>query len=292
MRSMTGYGKALARDEHRDVEVEVRSVNNRFLKTQLRLARPVQELESELEGMIRKSVERGTVSLAVRVEQRSRAGQLRIDREALRSLDAQARAIAEELKVAPVSDLSSWLRVPGVIVEDEADAQSQEELTRLVREAVDAAIRDLVAMRRVEGDKLARDLRVITGRLESALAKVQARAPEVVAAHREKLRTRLNAWLDEQGATLDDKDLLREVAVFADRSDVAEEMQRLGSHLEQFETLLSEEGVGRKLDFLAQEMLREVNTIGSKSSDLDLAHAVVDMKSELEKLREQAQNVE
>lgn len=293
MKSMTGFGKALARDERRDVEVEVRSVNNRFMKTQLRLARQVQALEPELETLLRSQIDRGSVTLAVRIEERAVAADFRLDRGLIKRLHEESRELASELGLSAPDDLSAYLRIPGVLIEDAATHEDDAEaLSALVRDAVSEALNGLVSMRETEGATLARDLRLVTSRISESLTAVRARAPEVVDAYREKLHQRLSAWVEERGATVEDADLLREVAAYADRSDIAEEMQRLASHLDQFESLLDEDGVGRKLDFLAQEMLREVNTIGSKSSDLTLAHAVVEMKAELEKLREQAQNVE
>ncbi|MEZ6195007.1 MAG: YicC/YloC family endoribonuclease [Planctomycetota bacterium] len=289
---MTGFGKCLLRDEDREVEVEVRSVNHRFLKTQLRLPSSLQAIEGDLERLVKSRLERGSVSLALRLDGSRGAAPVRIDAAVLRSLHGEAVTLAEELGLEPPRRVERFLGLPGVVTSTEAPSADEDALAAQALSAAASALDDLVAMRGAEGATLAAELREIAGRIREGLDFVASRAPALIDVYREKLRRRIEPWLAEHGATVEAAELVREVALFADRSDIAEEIQRLGSHLAQFDALLDEERVGRKLDFLLQEMLREINTIGSKASDLDVAQRVVAMKAELEKLREQAQNVE
>ena len=184
------------------------------------------------------------------------------------------------------------LGLPGLLVDEPADSAAVERLWPLVSRAVDAALDRYDQMRRAEGAALAADMRATCGEISRLAGGIRDRVPEVVAAHRDRLRERVTRLLEDRSATVSEADVAREVALLADRTDVAEELVRLASHVEQFDRLLDEESPGRALDFLAQEMAREANTVASKSLDVGIAHAVVEIKTRIERLREQAQNIE
>ncbi len=294
MRSMTGFGRASLHGSDRHIEVEVRSVNNRFLKIQMRVGRHLAAMEPRIESLLKERISRGTVSLVLRVEDDALPSGHRLDRALATRLHDEAKLLAQELGEDSTPSLADILKLPGVVVpSDSVDELPQallDDLETSVRDAIDA----LVTMRTDEGSRLSKELKSITARIAVVVAQIKDRAPQLVVEYRDKLRQRLTKLLaDLPGhGTLDESTLMREVAIMADRSDISEEIQRLESHLHQFDALTDEDVVGRRLDFLVQEMLRETNTIGSKASDAEVSGWVVEIKSELERLREQAQNVE
>jgi uncharacterized protein (TIGR00255 family) len=184
------------------------------------------------------------------------------------------------------------LGLPGLLVDEPAESSSVDRLWPLVSQTLAAALDRYDQMRRAEGDALAADMRSSCGEIARLADGIRDRVPGVVAAHRDRLRERVAKLLHDRTAAVSEADVAREVALMADRTDVAEELVRLASHVAQFDRLLDEESPGRALDFLAQEMGREANTIASKSLDVGIAHAVVEIKTRIERLREQAQNVE
>jgi uncharacterized protein (TIGR00255 family) len=188
--------------------------------------------------------------------------------------------------------VDALLSLPGILVDVPPDADSVQQAWPLVSRALELALDGLDRMRKAEGDALAADMRGACAEIRSLADGIRRRVPEVVTAHRERLVERINRLLADRGTTVSEADLAREVALAADRSDIAEELVRLESHVAQFDRLLDDESPGRALDFLAQELGREANTIASKSLDVDIAHAVVEIKARIERLREQAQNVE
>lgn len=295
IRSMTGFGAATVEDSSGRYAIEIRSVNNKFFKVSVRLPEELAVLESDLEGMIGKRLRRGSVTVTGRFTPSSKvlAGRINPDaaQAAVRELLA---AVPDDLRDRTTVEIGSLLSAPGVL-QQEADEdlvdQAREVLSKLVTEACDK----LVDMRVREGETVHDDLAVFGQRMSELLKVVAERAPLVVEAYQERLHARVNALLEEAGTKLDQGDLIREVAIFAERSDIAEEVNRLGGHLEQYSDLLATDGgepVGRTLDFLAQEMLREANTIASKSADVDISRTVVEIKGLIDRIKEQAQNVE
>jgi uncharacterized protein (TIGR00255 family) len=184
------------------------------------------------------------------------------------------------------------LGLPGILVETPPSSDAVDQTWPLVARALDAALDGLERMRRAEGDALARDMRKGCDEIRQSIAAIRQRVPAVLAEHRTRLTDRVTKLLEGSGATLSATDVIREVALIADRSDIAEELVRLESHVAQFDRLLDEEAPGRSLDFLAQELAREANTIASKSLDVAIAHMVVELKTQVERLREQLQNLE
>lgn len=287
---MTGFGAASVEARGATVGVEIRSVNHRHLHVKTRLPSELSAVESEIEGLVRKKLQRGSVTLhaSLTTPAASRAATLRTD--VAKRYQKEVRRLASELGVEPTVTLEQLLALPGVVAEAEAEREPQS-LQKPLRKAVDGALEALLVMRQTEGDALLADLRRHAKGLAGIVARMDKRMPKVVRAHQENLRRRVRELLD--GAAVSETDLAREIALIADKGDVAEEVARIGSHLEQFEGLLTKGGaVGRQLDFLVQELFREVNTVGSKCSDATVAHWVVDAKTRIERLREQIQNVE
>lgn len=290
-RSMTGYGAARAASSRLAVDAEVRSVNARSFKVGFRTPPQIAPREPELEKLVREHVRRGTVTVFLRVDFLDPRDVLRIRPEVVegfaRSLEPLRRKGRVEGKLSP----EAVAALPGAL-ETGADSLRPADWS-LVRATLANALRALDAMRVREARHLVRDLGGIARRMRRGLAQVRKRAPQVVREHQERLRERVDGLLAERGLQVDEATLAREVALLADRSDVTEEVTRLGAHLEEFERYLAGDGeVGRTLDFLAQEMLREVNTIGSKSADVAVARSVIALKSDVDRLKEQVANLE
>ena len=291
--SMTGFGRAAAQADAAEATVELRSVNNRFCDVSVRLPRSLAEREADVQARVKAAFARGRIAVQVQLErQAGEALPVRVDEDAAR---AYARLLGRLGQAAGIDEpvrLEHLLRFGDVFTTPDEDADAADEAAwQAVEQALDGAIRALRAMRRQEGEALRADLHARADALEAALVRVEARAPERVEAARQKLHDRLRELLGR--ADLDEGRLELEIALLADKLDVTEECVRLRSHLALFRDALAlEEPVGRKLNFLTQEMGREVNTIGSKAGDAGIAHLAVEMKEELEKVREQVQNVE
>ena len=291
LRSMTGFGAGAAEGAGIAIRVELRAVNHRFLQAKVRLPGDLLALEGAVEAAIKQRLTRGSVSVTVRVEAADGPDGVQIDRELARRYAQTLSGLAEELGLEPGFDISRLVSLPGVL-NSGPGAVEGDELRSVVMAALDEALGALVAMRETEGVALAEDLGLHASALAQIRAQIAAASPEVVRRHQQTLRERVQALLGPE-RPVEERDLARELALIADRADVSEEISRLEMHLVQFDTLRTEGGaVGRKLDFLVQELLREVNTIGSKCNDAQIAHWVVDAKTHVERLREQVQNVE
>lgn len=294
LRSMTGFGAAAATAGGAEARVEIRSVNHRHLQVKSRLPQSLAHLESQLEALVRTKLSRGSVTISVDVERRQGSA-ARIDAKALR---AWCEEIARATKAAGLEaeyGLETLLGLPGVLATNAADDRSDAD-EALVMGALTGALEGLDSMRMREGKALAADLRKNGKAIQQIAKKLEKRMPLVVKEQHAALKKRLAELLDgapKNGRIPSDGDLAREVALLADKMDVAEELTRLASHLAQLEALIvSEAPAGRPLDFLVQEFFREANTIGSKCNDAEAAHLVVELKTLVERLREQVQNVE
>lgn len=292
VRSMTGFGRA---EVHRGaivVAVEARSVNHRHLDIALRLPRALAALELDARRLVQGRLERGRVDVTVQLalEAGQAPSRVKVDVELARDYLAQARTLAAALDVPGAPGLDWLLERPGVLRLEETEAVPPEPWPALA-EALGLALDELVARRAAEGERLAQELRTLHGELTALAAVLAARAPAAAARREERLRERLRALLGE--SPIDETRILAEAAVWADKSDVTEELARLRAHLSEFLLLLDKGGpVGRPLDFLLQELHREVNTIGSKADDLEMSQAMLAAKGVLERIREQVQNLE
>lgn len=293
LRSMTGFGRAGALDSGREVVVELKSVNHRYLDISMRLPRSLGFLEECIRSVLNSSLARGHIDVYVsyknnRVDSRS----VEVD-EALISAYIDAISTARQLTPGIEDDvtLSRILTLPDVLEITEAQ-DDREAVVELCKEATQLASADLIAMRENEGRTLRGDLRARLDTILNMTTELNAIAPEVITAYREKLRERISELLDG-AAEVDESRLANEVAYFADRANIDEELVRLKSHIDQFGVVLEGcEPSGRKLDFIVQEMNRELNTIGSKAADLSIINTVIKAKAEIEKIREQVQNIE
>jgi uncharacterized protein (TIGR00255 family) len=288
---MTGFGTAAVEKGGLVLRAEVRAVNHRSLQVKLRLPPELAFLEPEVERQVRQRVERGSLSLSVTAAGTSTLRTPQVDATAARAYKHKLERLARELGLQPAVSLELLAGLPGVIGA-EVDERGLKREARLLQQAVSGALEALEEMREREGAALARDLRRSAKSITGLVGRVSKRMPQVVRSHKTALKKRVAELLDGR-AGLAEADLARELALIADRLDVSEELTRLTSHLEQLEVLLERPGaVGRQLDFLVQEFLREANTIGSKCNDAPAAHMVVELKTWIERLREQVQNIE
>lgn len=289
--SMTGFGAGTARDQAEEVVVELRSVNGKFCEVKPRLPRELSGLEADLVREVKARLARGNVDVTVR---RSVAlGATTVPRVNAALVAEYARSLAEAAQSAGIPGeigIRDLLSLDGVVTLEERPPDL-ESAGRALSQALSTALERLVEVRGREGAALEADLRARLGTLRQLAAQVATLAPATVEQYRERLRQRVRDL--GEGVTLDPGRLEQEVVLFADRTDVAEELTRLSAHFDEFDRLLERTGpVGRQLDFLIQEINREVNTTGSKSQSTDVARHVVEMKAEIERLREQVQNVE
>lgn len=287
---MTGFGMAEGPVGDGRLAVELRAVNHRHFAVQFRLPTALQRYEAELRARVRERIERGHLTLGARwtLEPPS-SGAIRVDIERARAVAAALTELRDALGLTGEIDLAFVARQPDVLTVPEEE-QADVDLGALL-ELVDRAVAGVVEMREREGEALVRDLERRLAGLEQGLAQVEARAPMRLAAERDRLRRAVRELLE--GQSLDEGRLEQEIALLADKLDISEELARLRSHIAAVRTGVGAPGaVGRQLGFLGQEMLREVNTIGAKANDAVITHAVVAMKGEVEKFREQVENVE
>ena len=291
MHSMTGYGRMSVERDGRQLTVELKSVNHRFLDLSFRMPRSFNFLEDSARRLIGEYLSRGHVDLfATYRNTREDSRCVEVDQALLDAYMTALDGIAETTGLEDDRTLSLATRLPDVLTVAEAD-EDQDALRALMREALTGALEQMSAMREKEGEALKRDISARIDTLESMTAEIEARYPETVAEYQQKLRARVEELLG--GAAMDEQRLMQEVAIMADRSAIAEETVRLHSHFAQVRGFMAAgEPVGRKLDFIVQELNREVNTISSKSQDVPITRLVVEAKAEIEKIREQVQNVE
>ncbi len=290
---MTGYGRGERAQDGFKITVETSSVNRKQSEISVNLPRDLEPLEAQMRDVINRTVSRGrlTVRVVLHTAENNVASQVRLNRSLAKAYAKELSKLARELKLADTVTLDLLIRAPGVLQTDD-DVAEAEDFWPSVEQALVKSLADLVKMREREGAHLAKDLRARMKLIAEAVGRIQKQAPEVQQRYRVNLLERIrSAGLELPG--LDDERLLKEVVYFADRSDISEELTRLQSHFQQFDDCVkSREPVGRTLDFLSQEMNREINTIGSKANDALISREVVTVKAELEKFREQVQNVE
>ena len=293
---MTGYGQA--EDELKGVSyaVEIKTVNNRYLKTNIKLPEAVAFLEEDIEKLLRKNLSRGTINYALRFKQISANALFDIDETALRAIMDRLSQIGSSADIKGTIEMGSLLNLPGIIRPTLPDKEMAEHVKDTVLNITQEAIDKLKQMRAAEGSFLEADLKNHCQAIRLGLERIRARSDDVLQEYAKRLKKRVDELLAEAKLKLDEETLAREVAILADKSDISEELARLSSHLARFaescQTNPPEAGAGRKLDFISQEMLREANTIASKASDAQIIHHVVDIKCRIERIKEQVQNIE
>lgn len=290
--SMTGFGDASAEKAGTHYACEIRSLNNRYFKPVIKLPDTVSGLEPELETMLREKLGRGSITYILKMRSDSAEAAYHINTEALKAYVEQLQQVKGLDRLLTI-DLASLVQLPGVCSEPRDEADEIAEHGDVIRRLTANAIIKLNAMRQREGESLFKELMKHVNVISASLAEIAKRAPMVVDDYHKRLTQRVNQLMQKAELRVNENDLIREVAVFAERADIAEEIQRLTTHLTAFEAACREgEHAGRKLDFITQEMLREANTIGSKANDATIAKHCVEIKGAIDRLKEQVQNVE
>jgi uncharacterized protein (TIGR00255 family) len=289
---MTGFGEAHLEHADQSYTLELRTVNNRYFKASIHLPDEFAFLESDVERHLRERLQRGTVTLRMHTRSLSARSAPQLNLAAIRQYVEQLTSA-----VPPGAgigfDLATLALLPGVAQTRDLSQQEREEAWKLLGKLLDSAVAALTQMRRTEGQALAQELHGHTQQIRRHLAAIQQRAPLVVVEYRDRLLARVNQLLAGSGISLATPDVLKEVSVYADRSDITEEIARLLGHLDQFDAYMaSPEPAGRKLEFIAQEMMREANTMGSKTGDIEIARAIIEIKSLVDRIKEQVQNIE
>ena len=315
IRSMTGYGRSQLQSEGRDILVEIKSVNSRYLEQNVRIGRNYTYLEEELKALLKTKVSRGKVEISVTINPlEGRKADIRVNEAIVRGyldamraynnnyvtrneqgeiIDNQSGFLAPDGYYHKTEERMTWqtmMQLPDIF-RVEKPQEDENEVRRSVMGVAENALNAFVSMRETEGEKMKADILNRLVLLEKCVAVVEEKAPELTERYRERLFTKISEILKD--TTIDEQRILTEAAIFSEKTAVDEETVRLHSHISQMRNMLSEDGsIGRKLDFLVQELNREVNTIGSKVQDIEITSVVVEMKSEIEKIREQIQNIE
>ena len=290
---MTGFGSANGQNDRFTASVEIKAVNNRHLKVSTRLPDVLGSLESHIEKAVRKTIARGTVSINVRFSPVGQASRYQISPDLLTAYWSQLKAIGENSGVPLPDSVSSLLTLPGVISDELSSSLDAKAEWPFLEGVVEEALSGLNEFRQREGESMRTELEQCCQQIAANLDCVVERAPEVVNNYRDKILERVRELLGDSGATVEPDNLIREVSIFADRCDINEEITRLRCHIDEFLKVINgQTSQGRKLDFLSQEMFREINTMGSKASNVEIAHHVVEMKAAVEKIREILGNVE
>ena len=289
---MTGHGDATASNDSLTVTAELRTVNHRHFKLSVRGLDGSAALESRVESMLRTVINRGVASVTFRLERSTAADAQAIQPGVIQAYQRQLAA-AFGTNVAESVPMATWLTLPGVFREPLITMELTSAEWEVVERALQTALDRLQRMRIAEGEAMARDLQVHCRAIADAAQLVSTRSPAVVTSYQQRLAERVQRLIAGQELSVTESEIAREVAIFADRCDISEELVRLASHLDQFHACLEEAtSSGRKMDFLIQEMFREANTIGSKANDAEITRSVVEIKNRIEKMREMVQNVE
>lgn len=285
---MTGHGQSSVQNDQVRVVAEIKSVNNRFLKTNIFCDLDAAH-QAKLESLIKQFVQRGSVSLRIKSHFLGYEGEFRLNEPVIQQYWTQLSEIAGGTQSINVESI---LQLPGVI-DEHIGEESVEFVWPAAEQAVTEALESLNEMRAVEGDVMRQDMQANSDLIADQLAQLQQLAPRVVDHYSKRMTEKINHLLKSFDVSIEASDIVKEIGIFADKCDISEETVRLGSHIEQFNRILNaEESNGKKLDFLVQEMLRETNTIGAKANDFEIAQHVIEIKTAIERIREMVQNVQ
>jgi uncharacterized protein (TIGR00255 family) len=291
--SMTGYGYAEGQLNGVTYTVEIKTVNNRYFKVNIKLPETAAFLEEAIEKLLRRNLSRGTVNYVLRLKNAPVNVLFDIDETALQTIMERLSRIASSANIKCPIDIGSLLNLPGILEPASPDEEIAEQIKKTVLEISQEAVDKLKQMRAAEGTALEADLKKHCTAIKQDLERICARSAVVLQRYSEKLKKRVNELLAGAKLKLDEETLAREVAIFAERSDISEEIARLDSHLQQLLQGCQANGqAGRRLDFISQEMLREANTIASKASDTEITSCVVNIKCRIDRIKEQVQNIE
>ena len=290
---MTGFGEVIEQRGGYAIALELRTVNNRYFKLNIRTSEGYSSLESLIEAEIRKTVKRGTVSCNLRIRHLASDEDFRLNKRVLNQYVDQLQEVAAKRNLDEMIRLEPLAGLPGVVEELSTDSLDAASLWPLVEPVLRSALEQLTTMRTTEGEALAIDLNEQCATVAASLNVIEGQAPAVGENYRKRIQDRVNEALSSLNVSLEPADLVREVALYTDRADISEEIVRLRSHLQQFaEAQNLPESAGRKMEFICQEMGRETNTIGSKANDALISQQIVEIKTALERIREQIQNVQ
>ena len=294
---MTGFGDASTQTDGVHYSVELRSLNNKYFKCSVRLPDEFQGMEAELEARLRKRVSRGSFTMTVKFKTTDAQAVSRVNDDAIMSYLGHLETIHAKIQDRAVQiDLTQLLVLPGVLQPAQDEASLLSKSKPIVAKLLNEATEKLLAMRITEGQALAEDLNKQLDLIMDRMKQIGERAPSVIEEYHQRLRNRMDELLAKAELKADESALIREVAVFAERADISEEVTRMAGHVAQFQEIIAHgndsEPVGRTLDFLAQEMLREANTIGSKSNDAQISRAMIEAKTAVDRIKEQVQNAE
>lgn len=292
IKSMTGYGKSILKTDNREYQVEIKSVNHRYLDISAKMPRTLSYLEEEIKKEISSKIKRGKIDVFITFENDSKEGRnIKINRELAKIYIDELKELAEEEKISKNIEVIEIAKFPDVlsIQIDQEDEKIKSEILSVVKEATDR----IVQMREIEGNKIAQDLLERINKIETKIIEISEKSTGLIEEYVVKLEKRIKDILKTQ--VIDQARLAQEVVIYADKCSIEEEITRLKSHIYQLKTLLNSnenETIGKKLDFIIQEMNRETNTIGSKANNLEITNGVIDIKTQLEDIREQIQNIE
>lgn len=290
---MTGFGEASAEVDGVVYAVEIKTVNNRYVKIHIRMPEVVSFLEKEVEGFLRERIRRGMVNCSIRMKNVSGEALFDVDENALNGYLVKLKDIAGSNDIDYQIDLAEMLTLPGIVQPAVPDQAQGDRMKTTILELVGQAVEKLKQMRAREGEMLVEDIKANCKLMSEKLKLIRQRSPAVVKEYHEKLEKRTRELLATAQLEIDTEIVARETVIFADRCDIAEELTRLESHLHQFTTHCEDnQNAGRRLDFIGQEMLREANTIASKASDAQISQWVIDVKCAIERIKEQVQNIE
>lgn len=293
---MTGFGEAKATEEGVSYRVEIRSVNNRYFKAAAKLPESMQRFETEIDRLLRAKMGRGSIMYSLRVRDERPAAAYSVNTAMVGAYVAQLQNVAAINQERIVLDVGRLLEIPGVLQPPQIDEEELVRQFKIVERLTNEAADKLIEMRKIEGKTIAEDFAAQRAEILRLIDEIATRAPTVVDDYRKRLKNRLEQLLGGVvgGSLAPHEDAIaREVAIYSERCDINEELSRIRSHLDQFTALCdAPEETGRKLDFLAQELLREANTIGSKSGDVTIAQNIVAVKAAIDRIKEQVQNVE
>ncbi|BBM83562.1 YicC/YloC family endoribonuclease [Candidatus Uabimicrobium amorphum] len=290
MKSMTGYGRASWNNDQYNLEIEVRTINGRFFKFSSRIPQEYNSHEIDIKNIVATKISRGTVNLNIEFKN-TKEPSAKINREILKKHYTVLLETCKELEI-PAPQIEALLALPEIIT-PETEKTISKELWQKTQELLDKALNQVIGMREEEGQSLVKELQGFSQKIRDLIKKIEACAPQVIEDFKKRVQVRIQQFLENENISVSDQDVLKELAIFSEKVDINEELSRLHSHLNQFEhKILSEKPIGKTLEFLTQEMLRETNTIASKANNAQCSQNVVEIKTYLEKIREQIQNIE
>ena len=293
LRSMTGFGESSVETDQYALAIEIKTVNNRFLKVHSKVPEEISYLQTALEETIRRRLVRGSVSYIVRLEPAATTDLYEVDANLVKKYYHELDSIRGELGIEDAIRLDTLLALPGAVRTEETLSLGREQLEPIAVGVLEKALDDVITMRKREGANLLGDLRARAERLGELLSEIGGLAPKAAEEHFHRLEEKVRLLLGDKQTSFDGDDILKEAAIVAERSDINEELARFDSHLQQLdETLSADDAVGRKLEFIVQEMFRESNTMGSKAANSELNQFIVEMKAEVDRLKEQVLNIE